>query len=339
MRKAVLALLLALAGTAAHAHADVPLVDATVRLEPGAAFELPMALHFHRLAVRYRVHGGEDAGLALHVVRDGTGRTPDPGRSGEAHVLLTEPLVGRGSLSRLVPCCLGESYTDLTLVVRHDGAAPATVDLRAWAVHDEFAVVAQRAEAGAFGVPGALFAALGTAALVTTGRVVRRFPRYVPAPPDGTTVRPRLLWASGALLVLASIVATTLGVAGAVRYGGGPVAGMIAILADVNVPGGPFGSRGAFLLAVLLLVWVGAIAAWIVGVAQGTHLATPWTVRLGTAFAVLSVVAGTAMAWTYGGSWVPLALGAILAVPIGTCAVWLARDRGANEIAARSVHG
>lgn len=322
-------MVVALFASGAGAHADIPLVDGRVRVEPGVAYELPMSLHFHRLVGRYRVEGDGAPALALYVVRGhpelGASGTGDVHPPPAADVLVGMPLGDEGAINRLVPCCLGEAYADLSLVVRHDGAEPVGLDLRVWAVHDEFAVVARRAEPGALEVPLVLFLALGAAVLATTNRVLRRAPGEA-REPDRWRFALRV---SGTLWAVACAAGGALALVGVVRYGGGPIAGTLAVLADLDVPGGPFGSRAATLLGVLLLAWCTGIASWSVAVGRGAHRASPWAVHLGTAFVLASAATGLAMAWTYDGAWVPLLLAAVLAVPLGLASLRLGRDRTA----------
>lgn len=298
----------------ANAHPDALLVDGDLRLAPGEAVVRPMALHFHRLVASWTVVGSAAEGLWLLVVP-----AEVVGASGSApeDAWLAVPLAGEGRLSRLIDCCLGEAYRHLLLVVRNDGDAPVALELRAWAMHDEFAVVAARAEPGALEVPLALFALAGLAALTAAGRDRRR---------RGGSRAPRAgaLTASATLFVAACAAAAALGLAGALRYGAGPVTGMIAVLADVPVPGGPFGSRAAFLLGVLLLAWLAAIGAWVVAVRQGAHRRSRWALPLGAALAGVSLAGGVAMGWTYDASAVPAALGIVLAAPLAV-STWLLR--------------
>jgi hypothetical protein len=298
----------------ARAHADVPIVDTTLHLAPGEAFEVPLTLHFHRLVARYRVHDRETHGVTLTVVRS-VAMPP-----AEGDVLVAVPLRGSGRLSRLIDCCIGVDYADVVLVVRHEGAAPLTVDLRAWAVHDEFAVVAARAEAGALEVPLALFGGLGAVALWTARRTRRR-------PAAAWRALPATFRGSVASFVAAIAIALLLGVAGAVRYGSGPIDGMIAVMADLPIPGGPFGSRAALLLGVLLLMWVTSIGLWIASVALGAPRGSPWPARFGVVLAGASLAGGLAMSAAYAFSLVPVLLGSVLAVPLAVSARLVAAPR------------
>lgn len=296
----------------ALAHPDVMLHDGPLRLAPGEVVVRPMALHFHRLVARWAVHGPAAEGLWLLVV---PAETAGASASAPEDTWFAAPLVGHGRLSHLIDCCMDVAYRHLLLVLRNDGEATVTLDLRAWAMHDEFAVVSARAEQGAVEVPLALFALLGAASLAAVARDRRRLDRAV-AP------RGWALTASANLFVTALATAAALGFAGASRYGGGPVDGMIAVLADVPLPGGPFGSRAALLLGVLLLAWLAAIGAWVLAVGQGAHRRSRWALPLGAALAVASLAGGLAMSWTYAGSVVPAALAVALATPVAMSA-WL----------------
>lgn len=313
--------------SAASAHPDVALVDGPLTLAPGARHVVPMALHFHRLVATYAVSQDEATEVTL-LVRHG-----DPNRDAGAvpaaeGVLYGTALHGQGRISQLLACCDGIPFADLELELRNDGDAPVTVDVRVWAVHDDFAVVAARAESGALEVPLALFAALGVAA-VAIGWRDRRAPRVRRA-----TGLPPTFWGSATLCAAGLLASAALGVAGAARYGGGLVAGMVAVMADVPVPGGPFGSRAALVMGVLLLLWVTAIALWLACVRQGAHRVSPWPGRLGGALALSSLGGGLAMAWTYGLAWTPAVLGVVLGAPIAWVAWVAGRAPGAAPVAA-----
>lgn len=304
----------------ASAHPDAMLFDGALRLAPGEAVARPMALHFHRLVARWTFDGPAADGLWLLVVPaevvGATGSAPED-------AWFAAPLTGDGRLSHLIDCCRDVAYRHLLLVLRNDGPAPADVVLRAWAVHDDFAVVSARAEVGALEVPLALFILVGAAALTVAVRDRRRRDA-------GAAARGWALTVSAVLFAVATVTAAALGLAGALRYGGGLVDGMIAVLADVPVPGGLFGSRAAFLLALLLLAWVASIGAWSVAIGRGAHRSSRWALPLGAALAVVSLAGAVAMGWTYGGSSVPGALGVVLAAPLAL-SVGLLRGSAAKK--------
>lgn len=295
---------------AARAHADVPVLDGTVVLEPGEALTAPIALHFHRLVVRYDVRG--DGALRLTVVR---GPGAAGGRESPPGTAIDEELRGRGRWSRLIPCCRDVVYQPFTLHLRNDGPAAVTADLRAFAAHDDLAVVAQRAEVGAAGVPAILFLGVGIAA-AAAGRRTRR-ERARPARAGATSPA----WAGAVLFLLAAATAGALAFAGALRYRVGLAEGMVAILADLPVPGGPFGSRTAFVMGLLLLAWLASAFLWIVAVARGAHRRSPWVAGLGWALTCASLAGGAAMALGYDRSWVPLALAVLLAAPLSALSI------------------
>lgn len=306
--------------TAARAHADVPVLDGTFVVGPGEALTAPMALHFHRLVVRYDVRG--DGALRLTVVR---GPGAARGSAPPSGTPIDEELRGRGRWSRLIPCCRDVAYQAFTLRLRNDGPAAVTADLHAFAVHDDLAVVAQRAEVGAAGVPAILFLGVGIAA-AAAGRRTRR-ERARPARPGATSP----VWAGAVLFLLAGATAWALAFAGALRYRAGLAEGMVAILADLPVPGGPFGSRAAFLMGLLLLTWLASALLWIVGVARGAHRRAPWVAGLGWALTCASLAGGAAMALDYDRSWVPLALAALLAAPLSALSSQATFGPGASD--------
>jgi hypothetical protein len=180
-------------------------------------------------------------------------------------------------------------------------------------------------------VPGALFLGLGVAALVVGGRTRRRT-LAAPGSAGGSEARgARAMGWSAALFVAALLGALTLGTAGAVRYGAGLVTGMVAIMADLPVPGGPFGSRAAMVMGILLLTWIGAVALWIVAV-RGAR--PRGSVALGAALCVVHLAGGVALGGTYGLWTVPLGLAIALVAPLAAAVVGVARagdERGSKR--------
>jgi hypothetical protein len=286
------------------AHPDAMLVAERLMIEPGASVTLPASVHFHRLVVRYEVVGSDGASLRMAVAPFAT----------DAPAVGIATLDGTGRLNHLIDCCLDADFSGYSVIVRNDGPAPAALDLRAWIVHDEFAVVARAAEPGALEVPLVLFLALGVAAVVVAGRRRRQ------GPVAAHTGRRALQWSRG-LFVVAVVVALVLGFAGMVRYGAGPVSGMVAIMADLPVPGGPFGSRMASVMGVLLLAWAGAVGAWVVAVARGADHRS--VAPLGLALATVHLGGGVALGWTYDAYAVPVVLGLALALPLATSVAML----------------
>jgi hypothetical protein len=205
------------------------------------------------------------------------------------------------------------------------------VDLRAWLVHDEFAVVVQRAEPGALEVPLALFLALGVSATTVSARGRRRRIDVVGGAGARSPGALPLAWSAG-VFVWACALAAGLAVAGIARYGTGPIDGLIAIMADVPVPGGPFGSRAATVMGVLMLAWMASIGLWVRAVHAGAHVWSRWTARLGLGLAAVSLAAGVAMGWTYGAWAVPLGLALVLAVPLAACSLALRQRRAAPAL-------
>ena len=316
--------LLGLAATAL-AHADVPLIEGEFRLEPGEEFVVPTALHYHRLALRYRVAGADDTAFSLRVV---LGSEPDALDDAPATAtMLQATLAGSGSRSQLIPCCDGVAYQEMLLELRNDGDAPATLELRAWALHDEFAVVSTRVEPGAAIVPAALFGLLGLAAWGAVRGSRTRSHRVA-----GRAAR-QALRGSAALFGVAVVAVVALGATGMVRYGGGPVDGIVAVMADLPIPGGPFGSRAALAMGVLLLSWLTAHGLWYAAVASGTGVDATGqgsalrTRRLGAALAATSLMGGVSMGVSYG-SWVPPILALLLVAPVVMVLGTLRRSAG-----------
>jgi hypothetical protein len=303
------------------AHPDAMLVDGRLTIEPGASATFPASVHFHRLVARYQVVGPDAANVRLEVVPFADGSTE----------VASASLRGAGRLHHLIDCCLEADWSGYDVIVRNDGPAAATLELRAWVVHDEFAVVARAAESGAVEVPLVLFLGLGAAAVLVAHRARVRQARHGGSPSGG---RRAYLWSRG-LFGAAVAMAVALAFAGMLRYGTGPVSGLVAVMADLPVPGGPFGSRMALVMGVLLLMWVGAVGAWIAAVAGGAHLASPRAIAgLGLALAVVHLAGGFAMGWTYGALGVPVGLGLALALPLtASVAVLRPTSRSAHRSA------
>lgn len=319
LSKPSIAVLVAVAVTLAGialAHPDVPIVQDTLTLRPGVSVAYPMAIHYHRVVGRYRVQNARAHDVTFAILDEGDYRNLGEA-SGATRPVRRRLQADGGSFQHLVPCCLGTAYTPYRLLVRNDGKTPVSLDVRAWAVHDEFAVVVHRAEAGAAAAPAALFVVL----LAATGRAMgalraRARRRAMPSAPVAGPVNPRAAYAlrwSTALFLGACVAALALGTAGAARYGAGPVDGMVAIMADLPLPGGPFGSRGATMMGVLLVAWIATHGTWLGAVHLGAGAPT---VRLGMAIGAVTLVAGAAMAWTYGAWMVPIGLAALLGLPV-----------------------
>ena len=324
------------------AHEDLRIVDETIELGPGEVARFPTAIHYHRIVGRYAVlDGTSDVSLSLASVPTGADAGPlaiaSPGaserpadeRSGGFEVVLAGTLASSGTLNELIRCCDQSVWTEAQLVVRNDGDHAATIDLRAWAMHDDFAVIVDRAEPGAVTAPLALFLALGVAAVVVAWREGRR---AEPAASTGHTP-PSLRWSTG-LFLGALTIAAALGLAGTLRYGAGPVDGTIAILADLPVPGGPFGARGATVMGLLMLAWMSAIGFWIRALHVGAQRRSARPRRLGLALGAVSVAGGVALGWTYGSFGAPLILGLVLGVPLVTVSLLLGRPGLATDATA-----
>jgi hypothetical protein len=308
-----------------HAHPDEPVVDATLRLAPGEIVAIPMAVHYHRLVARYRTHPADAPGATLRVIPAGSTPAGDAVAGGAAAGFEAR-LGGAGRLHHLIDCCLARDDAAYELWLSNEGGAPLELDVRAWLVHDEFAVIAHRAEPGALEAPLMIFLGLGGAALLATSR--RRQRHREPGGAAGGATRARgslaFAWSFGSF-VAACVMALGLGVAGMARYGTGLAAGSMAIMADVPLPGGPFGSRGSVAMGVLLLVWMASLALWTLAIHRGAHLRSPWPVRMVLAVAAVGLIAAVTVGWDYGRWAVPLGLGAVLVLPLSVSARWLMR--------------
>ena len=310
----------------AWSHPDIRVADETFRLEPGDARAFPMAVHYHRLVGTLDIGGGSPDDVRVLVVDEAVWRAEgDDVPVSQAEFAAMEHETG--VLNHLLRCC-DAGYSDYRLIVRNEGMNAMQVDLRAWAVHDDFAVVVDRAETGAFGVPATLFSVLSISALAVVARrrrsngVALHESSEIERPPrrSGTADASDALTWSAAIAGIAVVLAVALGLTGALRYATDPVTGMMSVLADVPVPGGPFGSRAAMVMGVLLLAWCIAIGTWI----RAAATARRGPVRaVGVALGAISLAGGLAMGIAYGSLLVPGVLGLILGVPL-MVAAWRA---------------
>lgn len=292
-------------------HADFRVADATFTLAPGEERTFPMSVHYHRLVGRFDVAGAEQAAVKF-IVLDGATWASEGATASSELAEFVLPSEDAPVLNYLVRCCDDATYTPYMLVARNPGSAATTVDLYAWTVHDDFAVVVDRAENGAFGIPFVLFAALGALALGTAMRSRRGAGR------NRRRVSKALRWSVGVALT-AGVLALGLGIAGAMRYDTGLVVGLIAVLADLPVPGGPFGSRAAAVMGVLMLGWLGAVGAWIGSIPTGPRMPVA---TVGALLGGVSLLGGVLLGSAYGALAVPLALGVVLGIPL-MVAAWL----------------
>ena len=321
----VLVIALAAAFGTGAAHEDLRIVDQRIELAPGETATFPTALHYHRIVGRYALVGAApDVSISLVATpseRSASDASSANGDDGIDRVLL-DRAPSSGTLNELVRCCVGHAWTEAELVVRNHGPSTATIDLRAWAMHDDFAVVVDRAESGAVSVPLVLFLGLGGAA----GGVAWRDRRKDAASRRTRAIPASLRWSVG-LFVACLLTAATLGGAGMLRYGAGPVDGMVAILADVPVPGGPFGARDAMVMGVLMISWMAAIGFWVRILHLDAPRLSPWPMRIGLALGLVSLAGGVTMGWTYGSHAVTVVLGLSLAVPLVVVALVLGRPK------------
>lgn len=304
-RVVVLVAALAAGTGAAWAHPDLPIFDGAIRLAPGEALERLVPLHYHRVVGRYRVSGAGATQVSFTLQNA-------LASGGQASVLARRE---GGRFNHLVSCCLGEDETPFRFRVRNEGPDEVEVTLFAFAAHDDLAVVTHRAEGGALEIPMMMFLGLGVAAGLVSWRR-----RPLRARADDQSVPPALRF-SMAAAVISSAGGLALAVAGMLRYGGGPLEGLIAAMADLPVSGGPYGSRDALVLGLVMLAWLAAIGAWVraLGVAGPRHARR--VAYWGLFLAGVSLAMGVLVGWTYGSYPVPVALGVALGAPLLMAAV------------------
>lgn len=309
--------LVAIALGTAVAHPDVPVIETSLRLEPGQAESGPMSVHYHRLVGHLKAAAGELQGLTLHLMAEDVWRESGTAAT-DVEVTGLQSDADGTRINHLVRCCLGDVYTPYRWVLRNEGNRPVDVDLRLWAVHDDFAVVVDRAEPGAFSVPLVLFLAMAVTAIVGTRRGLSKSAHRL------LGAKRAFVWSlslAGACVVLAGALA----LGGMLRYGAGPVDGMVAILADVPVPGGPFGSRDALVMGLMMVGWCAAIGAWARAAALAAPGQSPGIGRFGFLLGLTSLLTGVGLGWTYGAFFVPVVLGAVLGAPLMVCGVMVSR--------------
>jgi hypothetical protein len=276
-------LLVILLPYSARAHGDIRLAKRSLTLEPGQAQSFQGDLHYHRLVGTVRA----DNPVRVLFVNDRTGETvleSGPSRSIQ--------------MNHLIRCCDDLGWAPFTLLIVNEGLAPVEVDLRARLVHDDFAVYADGAEAGAHeSIP-----VLGMIWALVLWRVCRRSkPLPGPARAAGLT---------------AALVIVALGIClyGSARYSAGVVPAFLAGLSDIPlIPANPIVSGTSVLLALFGIAWAWAVVWWVR--ARHTAEAGPW-LGLGAAFVAMIVATGIFMEQAYGNWWVPLAAGIAAMLPV-----------------------
>jgi hypothetical protein len=260
-------LLAALVPAAALAHGDIRLVDEVIDLAPGASVSFEGELHYHRVVGQVSA----DAPVRVRLVA---------ARSGQE--VLT---VGPGtqlSFNDLVRCC-NEAWTPHTLMIDNLSDQPAIVTARVSLVHDDLAVMVDGAESGTRA--SIVLMGLGWWGLVWHAARRRRADVFLRRPAIG-------------LAVLSAFV-LVLGTYGAVRYGAGGPAAVIAGNADVPViPMNPIVSRASLLMGLTMIGWAGVGIWWVR--ARGPAARVPW-VALGVALAGAAGLVAVRILITYGG--------------------------------------
>jgi hypothetical protein len=276
----------------ARAHGDVPLAAETLVLSPGAQASFTGELHYHRLVGRVTADGQVTVRL-VDAERGATRVSAGPGTS--------------LSLNTLVRCC-DRVWAPHVLVVENVGADAVTVDVDAVLVHDDLAVMVDRAESG---VAGSVVI-MGVIWVVVLQRSLRhRQPGSLRAPIAIMTVLTGLV-AGGVLF-------------GTARFGSWGPPALVAMLADVPViPLNPLVSRSSLLLGAAILSWGWAGSRWARVDPDGRRGA--W-LALGFWLLGAVVVTAVAVSTAYQGAGIPTAMAAAFAGPVFVVSVIVASGR------------
>lgn len=267
---------------AAWAHGDIRVADEVIDLAPGASARFEGELHYHRVVGQVVA----SAPVRVRLVS---------ARSGQE--VLTVGPGARLSFNELVRCC-DEAWAPHTLVIDNVAEHPVTVTARVSLVHDDLAVMVDGAESGTRA--SIVLMGLGWWGLVW--RAARRRRGDVPLR------RPAI-----GLAVL-SVFVLGLGTYGAVRYGVGGPAAVIAGNADVPViPINPVVARASLLMGLSMIGWA-VVGIWWVQ-ARGAAARVPW-VALGVALAGAAGVVAVTILATYGGPAVQAAWLVVTVTPI-----------------------
>jgi hypothetical protein len=282
----VLTLGLLLVPSSVAAHENRPVYRGTLELGPGEGVSLGADLHYHRFVGRVRVVGDGIGEVRLDLI-GGDGRT-------------IERLGGPGAefvLNRLVRCCKGAAWSPFAVRLENPGASPIRVEVDLVLLHDGVAVLTDDAE------PGAAATALFWFVLFS-GVFGYRLWRRTPGEGRSTIWARRA--AFGHLAMWAG--AGALGVVGMLRYGGGPVAGNIAVAADLPWIPGPILTTQDLFLGACIGLWAFSVGAW----SRAARIAPEdrSVARLGILLGGGAILAAGIWAVEYG-SWVVPALVAV----------------------------
>ncbi len=294
-----LALLVVLIPLPARAHGDVALADATVTLAAGESVRFEGDVHYHRLVGRITA----DTPVTVGLVDARTGRT-----------VLAAGTAGDHSLNELIRCCREQVWAPHVLVVENVGRAPATVHVRAALVHDDLAVMVDRAESGV--AESVVF--FGVVWVAVLSRSLRRR-------------RSESLRASLVMMAVLTGLVTVAAWYGAVRYGGFGAPAMVAALSDAPVlPMNPVVSRASFLLGIGILAWGWGGARW--ARVDPADRRGPW-LATGAWLSAAVVATGLAVTVAYRGPGIPAALTTVFVLPmLAVMAGWDgSRPRAANR--------
>lgn len=264
----------------AFAHGDARLMDEVVLLGPGQSVDFESGLHYHRLVGEFAADGE----VAVRLV----------GVDGTPRVVVTGVDI---AVNELVRCCDEQVWTPHRLVIENLGDRPVTVDGRAMLVHDDLAVMVDRAESGtaeSVVVMGGIWAYV-LFRIRRKGALVK-------------TVRPGLTL----FIVVAAVLGV--GVYGAVRYQSASAPGVVAGLADVPIlPVNPLVSRASLLMGVAMIGWAVAGAGW----ARAARVTRrPVWAALGAGLVGSVIVTAIAIGTSYGAWGMPLAMALAAVVPM-----------------------
>lgn len=235
-----LALAITMFAPSALAHEDLTAAAHVYDVAAGESVSIPVELHYHRLAGQVRVLGDADATVALRV----HGPPGEPVRD-----------IARGNAFRVntvIDCCLDAPWSAHVLEIQNLGERPVRVEADLTLIHGNLAVLAVDAEPGAVVSALVIFGSVtGAAAFVLYRRGPQRTGGAFPWAVASTLVYGLLWVATGAA-----------GLVGTSRFGGGIVAGLLSLPADMPRLGGEFVNTQALMIMGMMMTWGLALLLW-----------------------------------------------------------------------------
>lgn len=290
-----LSVLLALAPVAV-AHGDRSVDHGTTVLEPGGSLSWTREIHWHRLM------GTVDAtGPVTVTIQGPQGTIPAAGPGPSLQV------------DHLVACCRTATWTPHTVHLTNPGDQTIEVSYDLVLLHDNLAVTAHDAEAGAW---------WQTLAFVSFMIAIPAWRARTPHTDDAPELwirRSRLL--HGAAWLSAGLLAAI----GMVRFATWPLAGSLGATAWAPLDLGGFFNTHSLVMLWVMALWGAGVACWAGARRRG---AGPTAYRVdGLLFAAGSLVVGTLMVIEFDRWLIPLVLAVVpaLALLVDTLWSWAAR--------------